>query len=243
MNQLHVGFSKEIQPPEGGYLLIDDEVAVVPRARIFDPPTHCLNPLENIDYKKARELADALYTASPQGETTLTVRNGKRSLLQGLLSADRLDRIAFGKEEAEAQAMVGDLLTSPVLKKMLCNATNFSFNPHSVILARVNRKELGDFDALIIGLLLMAHYEGQVIVPDFGFYGRECHTRLIREERLIAGVNVLGELSPKLRQSVLLIKDKVARGTTVEDAEKLAEYERLAPGTNGFNDYVGAAIA
>ena len=129
------------------------------------------------------------------------------------------------------------------MKHMLCNPTNFSFKPNSVILARVNRKELGDFDSLIIGLLLMAHFEGQVIVPDFGFYGRECHTRLIREERLIAGVSVLGELSPKLRQNVLLIKDKVASGTTVEDAETLAEYERLASGTNGFNDYVAAAIA
>jgi hypothetical protein len=52
---------------------------------------------------------------------------------------------------------------------MLCNRTDFSFNPCSVILARVNRKELGDFDALIIGLLLMSHFEGQAVVPDFGF--------------------------------------------------------------------------
>jgi hypothetical protein len=126
---------------------------------------------------------------------------------------------------------------------MLCNRTDFSFNPCSVILARVNRKELGDFDALIIGLLLMSHFEGQAVVPDFGFYGRECHTRLIREERLIAGVNVLGELAPKLRQNVLLINDKVATGTTVEDAETLAQYKRLAPGMNGFNDYVQAAIS
>jgi len=47
---------------------------------------------------------------------------------------------------------------------------------------------------------------------------------LIREERLIAGVNFLEELSPKLRQSVLLIKDKVPKGTTVQDAETLAAY-------------------
>lgn len=171
------------------------------------------------------------------------MRNGKRALLQKLLDAERLDRIEYGKDEDEVQGMVGDLLASPVLSRMLCNPTNFSFNPRSVILARINRKELGDFDALIIGLLLMAHFDGQVIVPDFGFYGRECHMRLIREGRLIAGVNVLGELAPKLRQGVLLIKDKVASGTTVEDAETLAKYERLAPGTNGFNDYVGAAIA
>lgn len=143
MNKLHVGFSKTIEPPKGGYLLMDDEVRDVPRARIFDPLKHCLNPLTNIDYKKARELADALYTASPQGEATLTVRNGKRALLQRLVASERLDKIEYEKDDEEVQAMIDDLLASPVLKRMLCNPTNFSFNPRSVILARVNRKELG----------------------------------------------------------------------------------------------------
>ncbi len=57
--------------------------------------------------------------------------------------------------------------------------------------------------------------------------------RLIREERLIARVNVLGELATELRQNVLFIRDKVASGTT---ARTLAEYERLVLNTNGFND-------
>jgi hypothetical protein len=59
----------------------------------------------------------------------------------------------------------------------------------------------------------------------------------------MAGVNNLGELSPRLRQAVLLIKDKVASGTTVEDAETLASYARLLRGTNGFNDFVQGATA
>jgi hypothetical protein len=66
---------------------------------------------------------------------------------------------------------------------------------------------------------------------------------LIRERRLVAGVNTLNELTPKLRQSVLLISDKEAAGATIEDAETLARYERLAPGTNGYNDYVQKAAA
>jgi hypothetical protein len=37
----------------------------------------------------------------------------------------------------------------------------------------------------------MSHGQGQVVVPDLGFYGRDFHSRLIREERLIAGVNYL----------------------------------------------------
>jgi hypothetical protein len=61
---------------------------------------------------------------------------------------------------------------------------------------------------------------------------------LIREKRLIAGVNCLEELPPSLRQAVLLIEDRVGSGTTYEDAEVLAKYARLRPGTTGFNDFV-----
>jgi hypothetical protein len=244
-NKLYIGFQKHIELPKGGCIFIDDEVPDIPRARIFDHAKHSFNPLKDIDYKKAREIADILYTVSPQGESTLTVRNGKRSLLAMLLDgAKRLDKLGEGSGAGavEATETVNDVLVSPVLRRVLCNPTNFSFNPRSVILARVNRAELGDFDALVLGLLLMAHFEGQVVVPDFGFYGRELHVSLIRENRLIAGINTLAELTPKLRQSVLLIPQKMSRGTTYEDAETLARYNRLAPGTNGFNDFVAEAL-
>jgi hypothetical protein len=56
-------------------------------------------------------------------------------------------------------------------------------------------------------------------------------------------MNTLGELPPLLRRSVLLVKDKVASGTTLEDAETLAAYARLARGTNGFNEFVQDAVA
>lgn len=65
--------------------------------------------------------------------------------------------------------MIEDLLTSPVLRQVLCNATNFPFKRGSVILARLNRAELGDFDALVLGLFLMLYFKGQIVVPDFGF--------------------------------------------------------------------------
>jgi len=89
----------------------------------------------------------------------------------------------------------------------------------------------------------MSHAKGQVAVPDFGFCGRDIHSRLIREERLIAGVNFLSELPEKLRRTTLLINERIPSGTTVEDAEELARYERLARGTNGFLDFVAKAIA
>jgi hypothetical protein len=80
-------------------------------------------------------------------------------------------------------------------------------------------------------------------VPDLGFYGRDMHISLIREKRLIAGCNFLGELPPKLRQSVLLFEEKIASSARLEDAEMLAEYAGLIRGTNAFNDHVSAAIS
>jgi hypothetical protein len=239
MNKLYVGFSKEVKPPKAG-LFIDDKVPKVPLAKIFDPKKHSFNPLHNIDYKKARTIADVLYTISPQGENTLTVRNGKRALLKALLKAERLDQVRGNDEEV--RGMIDDLLVSPVLNRVLCQPTNFSFSS-DIILAKLDRAELGDFDALVLGLFLMAHFKGQICIPDGGFYLREGHISLIRERRLIVGVNTLSELTPKLRQSVLLIPEKIGKSTTYEDAETLAKYARLAPGTVGFTDYVQAASA
>jgi hypothetical protein len=137
--------------------------------------------------------------------------------------------------------MVGDLLASPVLRRVFCETEPvFSFKPGSRIQARINRAELGEFDALVLGLI--GHYKGQVVVPDFGFYGRDSHASLIREGRLIAGVNFIGELSDKLRRSVLLIKEKQASEATAEDAEELASYAGLLRGTNRFNSFVEGAM-
>jgi hypothetical protein len=72
-NKLCVGFTKSVELPKDGCLFIDDEVPDVPRARLFDPLKHSFNPLHDIEYKRARELAEVLYTLSPQGENTLTV--------------------------------------------------------------------------------------------------------------------------------------------------------------------------
>jgi hypothetical protein len=243
MNKLNIGFLKTIDLPKGGYLLIDDEVRDIPRSRVFDPLKHCFNPLKDIDYKRARELAELFYTISPQGDNTLTLRNGKRTLLKALLKADRLDGVKAAKGDEEVKALIDDILISPVLRRVLCNPTNFSFNPKSAIVARISRKELGDFDALVLGLLLMSQAQGQVIVPDLGFYGRDFHSRLIREERLIAGVNYLDELTGGLRKSVLLIGDKEPSGAIVDDAEELAKYERLGKGTNAFLDFVSNAVS
>jgi hypothetical protein len=89
----------------------------------------------------------------------------------------------------------------------------------------------------------MAHFKGQLVIPDFGFYGCELHQADIREGRLIAGVNFLGEFPVKLRQAALLIDDKVPSRTTMEDAETIAQYAELVPGTIGFTDFTQEAMA
>ena len=65
----------------------------------------------------------------------------------------------------------------------------------------------------------------------------------IRENRLVAGINFLAELPPKLRHGVLLMKEKVARGATSDDAETLATYAGLVRGTNGYNSFVEGALS
>jgi hypothetical protein len=238
MNKLFVGFTREVLPQHG--LFIHDDIPDVPRARIFDPAVHSFNPLKDMDYKKARSIAEVLYTIAPQGENTLTVRNGKRALLRALMSADRLDRV---QGDEEVSGMIQDLLQSPVLQSVFCRPANFRITPHSYILACINRAELGDFDAFVLGLFLIGHFKGQVVVPDFGFYGRDAHVSLIRENRLVAGVNSLGELPVKLRNACLLIDNKAASGATFEDAQTLADYARIPRGTIGHGAFIDEAMA
>jgi hypothetical protein len=251
MNHVILGTADKTEPllhvTRYGFLLVDDGpiadafLSHFPRARVFDPAVHSFNPLKDIGYKAARDFAALVYTASPQGENTLTVRNGKRSLTKLLLNAGRLDKLSSPSEaDAEALATIEDLLLSPVLKRVLCNPTNFSFK--GSVVAKIDRAQLGDFDAFVLGTLLIGQHKGQVIVPDFGFYGRDFHTTLIRQNRLTAGVNFLAELPVKLSQALLTVRDKTPCGTTAADARELAEYTGLMPDTTAHTDFMQRAI-
>jgi hypothetical protein len=139
--------------------------------------------------------------------------------------------------------MMGDILVSPVWKKVFCGKPNFAFTPKSMIVAKLDRAELGDFDALVLGLLLMSHFKRQIVVPDGGFYLRDAHLSLMRERRLIVGVNSLSELSPKLQQGVLLFEGKIGSGCTWEDACTLARYAGLTPQTIAHGDFVTTVMS
>lgn len=231
------------------YMLIDDGPiadAFLERhhARLFDIHSHHFNPLKGIDYKRARDIAAALYTASPEGKDTLTVRNGRRALAR-LLDAkpERFDAMPTGDGitgAEEALATIDDMLLSPILREVLCNRTNFRFTGKVVV--KLNRAEIGEVDAFLLACLLIGQSQGQVIVPDGGFYLRDFHVSFIRQNRLIAGVTTLSELSPRLRQMSLTIKDIQGHGCVFEDAETLANYAGLTRDTNGFGDFVRRAM-
>jgi hypothetical protein len=256
MNALIIGTNDKtdrlLELARPGFLLIDDgEIASVfleqfPQAHVFDPLTDGFNPLKDIDYKRARDLAALLYAITPAGQDTLTARNGRRSLVKLLLEADRLDRLSKHADQ-EAAAMIDDLLLSPVLRSVLCGDRQFNFsvgtNRRRSIIARLDRAVIGDFDALVLGSLLLGLYKGQVIVPDGGFYLKDMHISLLRQNRLILGGNFLDELPAKLKNAVLLIKDKTAVGCTWEDAQTLAAYARLTPNTTSHSEFVQRSIA
>lgn len=261
-----LGDQAELLDTKPGFLLIDDGTLAAefltrfPTAAIFDATIHSFNPLKRIDYKGARAFAETVYGG--EGKDTLTVRNGKRALTRLLLTtkpskregALRLDH--FKREpstfraranpepadgEGEAIGTIEDLLLSPVLRRVLCQPTNFSFRAGRSIIAHIDRAELGEYDAFILGSLLIRQFAGQIIIPDFGFYARPFHSSLIREGRLMAGVHTLAELEPKMRQMCLLM-EKVGHRCTYEDAETLAKYAGMVPTTNEYKAAVQEAM-
>jgi hypothetical protein len=189
MNKLYVGLTRNVELRKGGLLLIN-EVGDVREWR-FDPLKHSFDPLKGIDYRKAVALVDAVMAVMPGGENTLTKEDAEYILLEALLSKPRsLERlIEKSKDPAreKARRMIDRLFFSPLIRRVLCGKTNFTFNPNLVNMARINRAELGDFDSRVLGLLLMSHFKGQLVVPDLGFYGRASHVSLVREYRLIGG--------------------------------------------------------
>jgi hypothetical protein len=254
MNQLIVGTDKSsFQQVSGNFLFIDDgvlidELDLPSRKKVvrFDVREHRFNPLHKIDYKRARDFVSVIDAVFPEGADTLTKKNANFILLEALLSEPEYLNTLIeqpDKKDAarqDAYQKIQTLMFSPVLSAVLCKPINFSLR--GIVLARLDRAVLGDFDAFVLGSLLISQFKGQVVVPDFGFYGREHHIGLIRQGRLIAGVDTLSGLPEKLRQALLSIPDKVAATALPKDAELLAKYHGLAPQTNEFNDFVREAM-
>jgi hypothetical protein len=78
----------------------------------------------------------------------------------------------------------------------------------------------------VLTTLLVKQFSGLAIFPDFGFYGRDFHTSLIRENRLVASLNSLSEVSAPMQQALLGIKSKTIYRTTPADAQHLILYSK-----------------
>lgn len=145
--------------------------------------------------------------------------------------------------EKEALGMIQELLMSPVLSRVLCGSGKpFRFGEGTTV-TKLDRAELGDFDAFILGALLMGQHWGQVVLPDAGFYVRDSHMILIRQNRLTIACNFLSELPQKIREAALLFEHKTARRAGYEDAKLLARYACLTEGTNAFGEFVRQAVS
>jgi len=260
MNTLLVGTNKQFAEYidfSSRFLLIDDGPIIdaldVPRGgkiTHFDVAKHSFNPLERMDYRRARNFIATVDALFPEGENTLTRKNSNFVLLQALLSKPKaLSNLVTPdpKDPArqDAYQKIQTLLMSPVLRSVLCHDTNFALG--KTILARLDRAAIGDFDAFTIASFLVSHFKGQVIIPDFGFYGRAFHTALIRQGRLIAGLNFLAEVPPAMQQTLLTIPQKIAAHAIFDDAEVLARHAGHRPdplrADNPYNDFLDAAMA
>lgn len=265
MNTLIVGKNKSdistlLAETRGDFLLIDDGTfSQTVRARRFDISKHCFNPLRGIDrspegFRRAELFLDILSAAFPAGENTLTKANGLFRLLQTLTTdkpPTRLDDLVPTPPKGEtdtgllwAYQKTQRLLLSPVLNAVL-NGQMDAFPFTGTVTVTLNPAELSDTDRFVLGNLIIAAYQGQIIVPDFGFYACPSHVSLMREHRLIAGVNFLDE-AKELRPHLLLMERKLARQCIAADAVTLAQFEGLVPDTtrvdNPYNEYVRKAV-
>ena len=234
------------QLPKGGWLCIADTIPEGANVKVFDPLVDCFNPLKNLDYKRQCDITDIFDAAFPRGDNTLTKDNGLE-LIAEALHAKPLDFYSLIERPDKnappghqwAYNKVKRILRSPVLNRVF-DPSNPHFsplsNPRAKIAARINRSELGDFDALILGLFLIAQHHGQVIIHDLAFYGREHLVRYVRENRLIGSVTSLDDLPPKLRRE--LMPHALPGGAQFKDAEALALRDGHWPGTDGFTSAV-----
>ncbi|HVR57223.1 MAG TPA: hypothetical protein VMT72_10390 [Pseudolabrys sp.] len=238
MNFLKIGLAdKHFEYPKGS-LVITDEPILKRGVKVYDPSKHGLNALP-MQYREAREFAAAVFP----DKDLMTYRNGRRALTRLVMDADRLDGLNYTRDDddQEARGVVEDILLSPLLRTALRKTIPRWFYSGATIIARLNRKEIGEDDARIIASILIAQFKGQIVLEDFGFYARPFHTSLIREDRIMAGVFTLSELDEKLRQMCLLMETE-AVGCTYEDAQVLAKYEGHVPGTNAVNAFVTQAM-
>lgn len=244
---LEVELSRDVLIVDDGPLIDSLEIPARRKVTRFDISKHHLNPLHQMDYRRAREFVAVMDAVFPEGENTLTKKNSNFVLLNALLDKPtylhQLIEEPDKKDAARVDAYqkIATLMLSPVLSAVLCKPTNFSLK--GIVLAKLDRAKLGDFDAFVLANLLISQFQGTIILPDGGFYLRDHHISLIRQERLVAGLTTLaGVHSDRLRQELLTIEEKVGSKATFADADELANYSGFAKRQTGHTDSIGTAM-
>lgn len=207
------------------YLLISDDIPTLPNARIFNPLKHSLNPLKDDSYLGRCRFVDTIDAIfSSPGEARFTKELGLDFIHECLAKKRSLSKLIPAPDKKSttghqwAYSKIQRLLLSPVLKKMLTSRINFAFTDSPIILARINEKEIGRFDARAITFFLIAHYKGTIVIPKYGSYFHFSHLPMIRDGRLIVS------------------------GALYDDAVLIAKNKGLIPGTNEYNDFIQAAL-
>lgn len=270
MNVLNVGLDQTplLQSLPKRFLFIDDGPLIEhltfpsqPSATFLNLKADHFNPVSDMTEMKADAFIDIIDATFPQGRSTLTNRYSNHIIFKALLdNPQRLSTLveppANNKDiyQKDAFEKIERLLMYEVLEKVLDRPTNISFtvrrqgkrDAHKTIIAKLNRAALGDRVCFVLANFLIANYPGTVVIPDFGFYQCPFHIQLIRDGRLIVGVNSLSEV-PNFKQDLLLFDQKSASHCTLEDAELLADYMGLYPdptrADNPRNEFIQRAIS
>jgi hypothetical protein len=117
---------------------------------------------------------------------------------------------------------IGTLLMSPTIRNIIGQVrSTFSLTKGNIVIANLDRADIGDLTARLLGGLLIARSAGHVYINDFAFFASEHFASLLSQERFSISLSFLDELPPKLQQSVLSIEDKIVLKTSPADAERL----------------------
>jgi hypothetical protein len=120
---------------------------------------------------------------------------------------------------------IGTLLMSPTIRNIVGQPrSTFSLSGRNIVIANLDRSEVGDLTARLLGGLLIARSVGHVYINDFPFFASDHFATLLPQERFSISLSFLDEVAPKLQQSLLSIEDKVALKTSPKDAERLMFY-------------------
>jgi hypothetical protein len=132
------------------------------------------------------------------------------------------------------QTKIGRLLMEPTVRNIVGQPYNTFGDDITVVIANLDREKIGNKAAKLLGGLLIARSQGQVVIPDYGFFDTPIP---LEQNRFTLGVNFLDDS----RQNLLAIEDKYVFATHEDDAKILKRYVNVVEERNimdmAYNQY------